>query len=57
MELGSLCCALVSFANTAPHKDDDTHDIVKNILALRHKLASSLLIQANINYEVRRHRG
>jgi len=49
MELGSLSCALVSYANTPQH--DDTHDIVKNLQALRHKLSSSLAVQANIDYE------
>jgi len=49
MELGSLCCSLVSYANSSTH--DDTHDIVKNLQALRHKLSSSLAVQANIGYE------
>jgi len=47
--LGSLCCSLVSYANSQRH--EDTHDIVKNLLALRHKLASSVVIQQNIDYE------
>ncbi|KZT35081.1 hypothetical protein SISSUDRAFT_1064765 [Sistotremastrum suecicum HHB10207 ss-3] len=49
-EIGSLCCSIVSFANT--QRQDRTPDILKSLIAIRAKLKRSLLIQTNIDYEI-----
>ncbi|KIK91214.1 hypothetical protein PAXRUDRAFT_150011 [Paxillus rubicundulus Ve08.2h10] len=49
-ELGSIYCSVVSLANTK--REGDTALVVSHLLAIRSKLKRSILLKANVIYEV-----
>ena len=54
-ELGTVYCAIVSFANShqrAAHGEVDKDAIIKSLIAIRLKLKRSLILKTNIIYEV-----
>ena len=52
-ELGSVYCAVVSFAYTHGTYEMDKGAIVQSLIAIRLKLKRSLVLRTNIVYEVR----
>ena len=49
-EIGSVYCSIVSYA-TSSHMEDSQNDI-QNLIAIRLKLKRSIVLRANIIYEV-----
>ncbi|KAG6840493.1 hypothetical protein C0991_006363 [Blastosporella zonata] len=49
-EIGSIYCAIVSFANT--RKEDDIEEINRSLGAIRSKLLRTKALRANADYEV-----
>lgn len=53
-EIGSVYCSVVSFANTRGSYEMERGPIVQSLIAIRLKLKRSLVLRANIVYEVSR---
>lgn len=51
-EIGSVYCAVLSFANTQGTYEVDRGTIVQSLIAIRLKLKRSLVLRTNIVYEV-----
>lgn len=51
-ELGGVYCSIVSFASTRGREELDKGEIIQSIIAIRMKLKRSLVLRANIIYEV-----
>ncbi|KAH9947336.1 hypothetical protein B0H21DRAFT_338716 [Amylocystis lapponica] len=51
MELGTVYCSIVSFANTRRNEELDRGQIIQSLLAIRMKLKRSLVLKTNIIYE------
>lgn len=51
-EIGSVYCSVVSFANTRSSYEMERGPIVQSLIAIRLKLKRSLVLRANIVYEV-----
>jgi len=49
-ELGSIYCAVVSYANT--HQESEVQEIITSLIAIRSKLRRSLVLRTNVIYEV-----
>jgi len=49
-ELGSIYCAVVSYANT--HRESEVQEIITSLIAIRSKLRRSLVLRTNVIYEV-----
>ncbi|KAF5346488.1 hypothetical protein D9756_010113 [Leucocoprinus leucothites] len=48
-ELGSIYCAVVSYANT--HRESEVQEIITSLIAIRSKLKRSVVLRANVIYE------
>jgi len=49
-EIGSVYCSIVSYA-TSSHMED-SQNVIQNLIAIRLKLKRSIVLRANIIYEV-----
>lgn len=49
-ELGTIYCAIVSYANT--HRESEVQEIITSLIAIRSKLKRSLVLRTNVIYEV-----
>ncbi|KAH9933951.1 uncharacterized protein BXZ73DRAFT_45967 [Epithele typhae] len=50
-EIGTVYCAVVSFANTRENQETTRQEIVQSLVAIRLKLKRSLVLRTNIVYE------
>jgi hypothetical protein len=50
-EIGAIYCAIVSFANSK-HNEGEVKEIVTSLIAIRSKLQRSIVMRANVIYEV-----
>lgn len=53
MELGTVYCSIVSYANVREHQGEERVEILQKLLAIRSKLKRSHVMKTNIVYEVR----